>query len=616
MFYLDIQRGLVRTENGNSVALSSDDMSVLYWCALGAPDNRIASAIYADAAYVGEVKKRLAERIGVPASELGRLSVRIANGHWPRTAAKWQDRHAGTLISRGLDRPDDQILAYVAGEGALTVGEIKSLVSRLRAGLRAQGVEKGNWVAIDSTQRIESYLLAIAILMEGAAIVRIGDNIGPTTLLSLVRAAPSVMTFSSHLDVLGGEPSAGSCVSLDAENAHGFPSFSEWFAACPEDADPNDPPANLAPTDVAVIGFTSGSTGEPTAVRNSHEAIWRTSEAATHLFDLGPDDVFMTATDFVALSAFRSMLTLPMLSGGRVVFPSAKARTDPFAQALECETYAVSCLTAVPNVLRGLVKAADRLAATDLSALRVVLSGCGVLDAETAKAFHERFGLATVDYYGQRETATLLYTLPGEATTMSTHGGRASENLIRMLDDAGRPVDAGEIGEITVQTDCKQVEKAQPIAREPQDPDRAGDGADPHHGWHRTGDLAFVGADGKVVVAGRKRDIIKTPDGQLLSPIEVENILIADPQISEGIVFPFHRNDGVERVGAAVLCTVDLEPEKTDALEEKLQWNVRDQLGAYKAPDRILILNEFPRVGRGKPDRKALLSAFLERFDE
>lgn len=589
-------------------------MSVLYWCALRAPDDRIAQAIQATPAHVRDVKTSLAARLGVTVSELDDLPIRIENGDWPKSDLAWKDRHAGTLIARGLDRPDDQILAYVADEGALSVGEIRALVSRIRAGLRAEGVGKGDWVAVDSTQRIESYLLAMAILLEGAAIVRIGDNIGPLTLLSLLRAAPSVMTFSAHLGVFGTEPAAGTCISLDPETDTGFRSFSDWLADCPQDIDPDDSAVELAPTDVAVIGFTSGSTGAPKVIRNSHEAVWRTSEVAVRLLGLGPDDVFMTATDFVAMSALRSMLTLPFLSGGRVVFPSAKARTDPFAQALECQKYGVTCLTAVPNVMRGFITAGDRLSAQDLGSLRVVLSGCGVLDARTAQMFHERFDLAIVDYYGQRETATSLYSVPGAVTTMSTGGGRAAERLVRMVDDHGQPVATGEIGEILVQTDCMEIAASNPAPRERQAHPGGPEHADPHYGWVRTGDLAFVGADGNIVVAGRKRDIIKTPDGQLLSPIEVENILIADPRISEGIVFPFSLEDGVERVGAAVLSPKELASGQLDALEEELRWSVRDKLGAYKTPHRVLILHTFPRVGRGKPDRKALVSAFLKSF--
>lgn len=613
---LDVQQGRALTATGTASALSSDDLAILYWSALRAPDERIASAIRAEAAYVTVARQNLAERLGMSVPELETLEIDLANGQQPLSDIPWTDRHAGTLVARGFDRPDDQIFAYVAGEGALGTGEIKALVSRIRAGLRAGNVRKGDRVALDATQRVESFLLACAILLEGAAIVRIGDNVGPETMVEMLRAAPPVMTFSAHLDVLGPEADAGTCVSLDPETANGAPTFPDWLADCPQDTDPGLDAPHLSPTDIALIGFTSGSTGTPKTVSNTHEAIWRSTETAAHLLGLTADDIFFSATDFVAMSGFRSMFSLPLYAGGRVVFPSAKARTDPLSQALEAQTYGVTCLTAVPNVLRGFLAAGDRLGRNELGSLRRVMSGSGVLDVPTAEAFHARFGLAVVDYYGKRETATNLYSVPGVVTTMSSGGGRAAECLVRVLDAAGHPLAPGEVGEIVILTDSSQAEDHVPIARAKLDGAQGAAAGDPHHGWHRTGDFGRVEANGNVVIAGRKSDIIKTPDGQLLLPVEVENILNADPRVAEAYVFPFRGGDGVERVGAAVRCDVALEPTETDALEDRLRWTVRDRLGAYKAPHRVLILRDFPRVGRGKPDRKALASAFVQTFGD
>ncbi|MCB1348518.1 MAG: acyl--CoA ligase [Maritimibacter sp.] len=607
---LDVPQGRALKETGKAVALSSDDLAILYWSALRAPETRIASSIRADVDHVIAARQDLARRLGVSVSELETMAIALGTGQGPGSDVPWADRHVGTLIARGFDRPDDQILAYVAGEGALGAGEVKALVTRIRAGLRAANVGRGDRVALDATQRIESFLLACAILLEGAAIVRIGDNVGAETMVGMLRAAPPVMTFTAHLDALGADAEAGIRVSLDPDNAAGAPGFPDWLAACPEDDHTGLDAPHLTPTDIALIGFTSGSTGTPKPVSNTHEAIWRSTETAAHLLGLTSDDIFFSATDFVAMSGFRSMLSLPLYTGGRVVFPSAKARTDPLSQALEAETYGVTCLTAVPNVLRGFLAAGDRLGRNELRSLRRVMSGSGVLDAPTAEAFHARFGRAIVDYYGKRETATNLYSVPDQVTTMSTGGGRAAQCLVRVLDAEGQPAAPGEVGEIVILTDCAQVETSDPVTRTgPGNP-----AGDPHHGWHRTGDFGRVLANGNIVIAGRKSDIIKTPDGQLLLPVEVENILNADAGVAEAYVFPFSGDDGVERVGAAVLCTAGLDPAESDALEDRLRWTVRDRLGAYKAPHRVLILRDFPRVGRGKPDRKALVSAFLETF--
>jgi acyl-coenzyme A synthetase/AMP-(fatty) acid ligase len=574
---------------------------MLYWTALDAPDAYVARQLHLDGAEIVAMRHALAKMFEVRSEDLASLPFTLSNGSWPRSSVPWDKRHAGHLIATGLDRPDDDILVYVAGEGALNVGEVRALTNQIRAGLRAEGVTKNTWIALDSTQRVESFLLAIALLLEGAVIVRLGDNIGPDTMTGMLQVAPVQMTFTAHDKVLANQPSAGKIVSLDPDSA-GL-TFADWVDAFAAHAGSDLKHVDLAPDDIALIGFTSGSTGVPKVVRNTHQAIWRSTEVAARLFDLNADDVFMTATDFVALSGFRSMLSLPLFTGGKVVFPSAEARVTPLAQALECEQYGVTCLTAVPNVLRGFLKVADRFPAGPLATLRTVMSGSGVLDAPTATAFHDRFTTTIIDYYGKRETATNIYATSDRATTMSTQGGRAAETLIRILDHNDDPVGPDQPGEIVIFTDCGQA--------------RAAAGADDlttHPGWHRTGDFGKVTDEGQIIITGRKSDIIKTPDGQLLSPIEVENILSDDTRVMEALVFPFKRTDAVERVGAAVLCSPDTKDADLPGLEEALQWKVRHALGAYKTPDRILILHTFPRAGRDKPDRTTLIAAFQAAF--
>lgn len=596
---IDVQSGIAQTQTGHGISLTATEMAVLYWSALGAPDAYVMRQLHLTDAKYNEIRSALLPKFDISEDALGGLPIALSNGDWPQSTTPWSHRHAGHLITKGFSRPDDDILVYVAGEGALTTAEVRGLINQIRAGLRAEGIAKNTWVALDSTQRVESFLLAIALLLEGAVIVRIGDNIGPETMTGMLQAAPVKMTFSAHDDVLAALPEAGKTVSLDPDS-NGL-TFADWLDGFAAHAGTQLPVCDLAPDDIALIGFTSGSTGVPKVVRNTHQAIWRSTEVAARTFGFDSRDVFMTATDFVALSGFRSMLSLPLFTGGKVVFPSAEARVMPLAQALECEKYGVTCLTAVPNVLRGFLKVADRFPAGPLANLRTVMSGSGVLDAPTAAAFHDRFETTVIDYYGKRETATNIYTVPKEVATMSTAGGRAAQTLIRILDDRDAPVAFGAQGEIVILTDC-----AQAVAQV------AGDTS--HAAWHRTGDFGKITQDGRIIITGRKSDIIKTPDGQLLAPIEVENLLCEDENVMEAVVFPFKRNDGVERVGAAVLCAADKPATDFVEMEHALQWKIRDALGAYKAPARILVLHAFPRAGRNKPDRTKLIAAFQDAF--
>ena len=510
----------------------------------------------------------------------------------------WRGRTATALIRHGLGRPAGEQLVFAAGEGALTAGEVTGIVARLAAGLIGRGAGRGALVAVDASQRLESYLVTLAALMAGATIVRLGDTVGPQTLRAMVRAAPAAMTFSDRFETIGEMAETGARVPLS--------SFGAFVADCPDPlADPGadplaDPWAGLpdvAPDDAAFVGFTSGSTGAPRAMRTSHEAVFRSTETAQAAFGFDAGDIFCTATDFTALSAFRSLVTLPFASGGRVVIPDAGARENPLALALACERYGVTRLTAVPGVLRSLCKAGSRVGREELARLRTIFSGSGVLDFATAEMVRERFGVPVVDYYGGREFATAAYSDPSSPHTMSAGGGALHGCLALIVDDGGRRLAPGATGEIVVHSDCMTLSEL---------PSIAGEGA--WAGWHFTGDLGRFVDGGRLEIVGRKKDIIKTPDGTLVSPAEIEGALNAIDWVAEAAVFSWTGDGAIERIGAAIIV---LEGAPADA-ERAAMAAVRAAYGPYKTPARIAVLDRFPRVARRKPDKARLRRILTE----
>ncbi len=604
-FYLDVQAGRVTGASGASCDVSSREMMLLYWMALDAPPARMTRALAsADSAITDEITHRAAEalrrRLGMDDGAVPVLT--LANGMGPASTRPWSERTTVTILRQGLARAANTPIVHVVGEGALSAGEVRDLVGRVAAGLRRDGVTPGGWVAVDATQRLESYLVAIATLLIGGVVVRLGDSVGPATLRAMVCQAPAVLTFSARFDLIGEAHETGARIGLeDGDGGRGDGiGFADWVADCP--APPPDllSEVTIGPDDPALVGFTSGSTGVPRPVCTSHEAVFRTSEAAARRFGFDATDVFCTATDFTALSAFRSMVTLAFLCGGTTVLPSAAGREQPLALALEADSHGVTRLTAVPNVLRGIVKAHDRLPPHVLSCLRTVFSGSGILDAATAEAFRACVPVPLVDYYGAREIGTVAYSDPDQPGTLTTRGGLASEALIRMLDDAGQPVATGDPGEICVHTDGLML-------------DTGGD-ADPsvgvRDGWYRTGDLGRVHASGRIEIIGRRRDIIKTRDGGLVSPIEIEDVLNRANTVREACVFGWMDGDGVEKIVAVVIPADDHAHADPGGLARALRARVMDRLGRYKVPSHVLLRSELPRVGRGKPDKITLRAAF------
>ncbi|WP_306118248.1 MULTISPECIES: class I adenylate-forming enzyme family protein [unclassified Roseitalea] len=561
-------------------------IALAYWRALGAPVGRVARALHADPA---DIAAALAQPVEPALSGLHAV---------PRSAVPWAARTANTLIEQGLSRPQDGQLVFVAGEGALNAGEVAGLVGRICAGLGARGIGKGDLVAVDASQRLESYLVALATLLSGAVLVRLGDTVGPEPLRAMVRAAPARISFSDRFAQIGPMEQTGARIALGDEGP--AESFAEFLDRCPEPAaEWRDHLPAVAPDDAAFVGFTSGSTGVPKPMLTSHEAIFRSTEIARRVFAFDATDIFCTATDFTALSAFRSLVTLPLACGGRVVIPSPEARQSPLALALECERYGVTRLTAVPGVIRAFNKAGARLDRDRLGALRTVFSGSGVLDRTTAESFGERFSIPVIDYYGGREFATAAYADAEGERTMSAGGGFVHDCAVLIVDENGVPARPGAVGEIVVHSDSMTLTDLASIRR-------AGRWA----GWHFTGDLGRFLPDGRLEIVGRIKDVIKSPDGTLVSPAEVEGALNGLGWVADAAAFSFTDAAGIERVGAAVALLAGAVPPADPQAEARRA--VEAVLGPHKTPARVLVCAALPQVGRGKPDKRRLRQMMAE----
>lgn len=553
------------------------DRVLAYWRGLGAPAAHVAKRLgYAEA----EIATRL-DAAEPMAGFAGYPSI-----------TPWHERTVDVLIRTGLARlPADRPFLHLGGEGSLSAAEVTGLLARLCAGLTELGVGPGAPLAVDATQRLESYLLAVAAMLLGAPLVRLAGYADGAAMCGLLEAAPVALTVSANVDATKGLAAAGIRLGLDD---CGAPAFLDWLETCP-DADML-PQVAVGPADLALIGFTSGSTGAPKCIHTSHEAVFRSSEAMQANFGFTADDVFTTATDFSALSAFRSLVTMPLLTGGQVLLPSAAARTSPLAFALEAEAAGATRITAVPAALRNMVAVRDRLGA--MAKLRMALSGSGILDQPTRDRFEAAFGVPAVDYYGAREIGTAIYADRSQPGTLSSVGGRPCNALVALIDDDGVEVAPGMVGQIMLHADTMM-----------QDPP-----APPHvdwRGWLATGDLGRADVAGNIRIVGRRREVIKARDGTLIFPLEIEAMLQAHPAIEEAVVFGHTANDGQEHIVAAVLLRTALSDVAGVARRHVLALG-----GQQRVPSVVVALDALPRVAAQKPDRARLRSVLALQLAE
>jgi long-chain acyl-CoA synthetase len=222
----------------------------------------------------------------------------------------------------------------------------------------------------------------------------------------------------------------------------------------------------------------------------------------------------------------------------------------------------------------------------DLSALRVCVSGGAALPVEVLRCFEEAFGCIILEGYGLSETSPVAsFNHPDRERKPGSIGTPIRGVDMRVVDDAGRDVPPGEVGEIAI--------RGHNVMKGYWRRDEATAEAIPD-GWFRSGDLARVDDDGYFFIVDRKKELI-IRGGYNVYPREIEEVLYEHPAVLEAAVVGISDAALGEEIGAAVV----LRPGATETAEA-IQAYVKGQVAAYKYPRRVWLLDALPKGPTGK----------------
>lgn len=349
--------------------------------------------------------------------------------------------------------------------------------------------------------------------------------------------------------------------------------------------------------DPALIVYTSGTTGTPKGAVLTHANLfWN---ALNDILALGLDwrDVTLTVLPLMHVGGI-GLFTLPtLLAGGTVVMP----RTFDASETLRLvEREEVTLFLGVPTVHQMLVESPE-FERADLSSLRLVYNGGDRCPLPVVEAYRDR-GIAFGGGYGLTETSpTAFLTEPDqleEATREPGFMGKPALGLdARLVDEGGREVADGEVGEVALRG---PVVFRGYWGREDAFSEAFSDG------WFRTGDLARRAEDGFWFFAGRRKEMIKS-GGENVYPAEVEQALRGHPAVSDVCVIGREHPKWVEVPFAVVEAGPDGRPDG-----EELRAFCRERLAGFKVPDGFAVVDALPRTPIGKPDRALL----RERYGE
>ncbi len=342
----------------------------------------------------------------------------------------------------------------------------------------------------------------------------------------------------------------------------------------------------------AVILYTSGSTGRPKGAVLSHEALTFANRSwAGPVMALTIDDVVLAVLPFPHSYGINGALFAPLLAGCTL---AVVERFSPDSVLSAIERDRVTVVPGVATMFHRLLES-PALRETDLSSVRIALSGAAPCPWELARDWRAATGVRILRGYGMTELFRPISYLAGETEDVPESIGRPVPGVtVRLVDDDGQDVAIGDIGELWIKTPCAmdgylgRPEDTLDVLRD---------------GWFRTGDLARQRADGFISIVGRKKELILR-GGYSVYPQEVERVLAAHPAVAEVAVVGRSHPELGEEVAAFVVLRAGAAVEA-----DELIAHCRERLAAYKYPRHIVFRDRLPRGATGKVIKSKLPSS-------
>jgi 2-aminobenzoate-CoA ligase len=343
--------------------------------------------------------------------------------------------------------------------------------------------------------------------------------------------------------------------------------------------------ADTAADDVALIAFTSGTTGRPKATMHFHRDVLAIADTfSRYLLKPTSDDLFTGSPPLAFTFGLGALVVFPLHAGAATLLLEA-APPDALADAVA--EHGVTVLSTAPTAYRAMLAAgkADRL-----GSLRRCVSAGEALPRATWQAFHDATGVRIIDGIGATEMLHIFIAAADEDIRPGSTGRPVPGYDARVVDDEGRPVPDGEIGRLAVRgpTGCRY------LADERQR-------AYVQRGWNLTGDTYVRDADGYFWHQARSDDMIISAGYNIAGP-EVEEALLRHPDVVEcGVVGAPDDARGTMVVTAYVVLRAGVVGDGTKAKE--LQDFTKATIAPYKYPRRMEFVDALPRTNTGKLQR-------------
>ena len=500
----------------------------------------------------------------------------------------------GRFISRSArywpDRP-----AILFRDQAITYSQLDERSNRLAGALLALGARKGDRIAVQSWNRPELVELECALYKAGLVKVALNARLSTAEVIETVTNAEPVIMLAGpgHAQEIAGIaaqlPSIRKFIAIDRPQQD-FLDYETLLAQAPN----LNLDEEMSPEDLAVLHYTSGSTGKlKAAMQTVGNRLASLRKVVMGRLRAQPGDVLALAGPITHASG---MFIQPFLYQGGTVLLHERFDAEAFLAAIE--KHKVTHCFVVPTMINMLVTH-PRIKDFDLGSLKIVTYGSAPIAPSRIREAWQALGPVLSQGYGAGETTGGLVSLStedhraaiedGQEDLLTSCGRAFSEAQLKLVDDNGREVAPGEIGEIVI----RGPDVFAGYWREPEL--SAAALAD---GWLHTGDLARMDSRGYIYIVDRKKEMIIS-GGFNVYPTEVEQVLYRHPAIYEACVIGVPDPVWGEAIKAVIVTRGG-----HSATEEELIEHCRRYLADFKKPRSVDFVSELPKNANGKLSRK------------
>jgi acyl-CoA synthetase (AMP-forming)/AMP-acid ligase II len=505
--------------------------------------------------------------------------------------------------------PDIRSLDY---EGRTwTVREVADSAARLATVLSGLGVRRGDRVAYLGLNSPTFLLLYLACSRLGAVFVPVNFRLAANEVrVVLADAAPRVVVAEDGHRAVADEVAPGLTVHgwllVDDDPAipvRGDKPHPRWASLSPlvAAAEPRADAVALGNSDIALLMFTSGTTGRPKGVILTHGNVWWNAVNVDSVVRTRKDDATLAAAPMFHIGGLNALTLRTLVRGGTVL---VRRSFDPVQFLDDLVRHHVTTAFGVPAMFNALMRAPG-FAQADLSALEsAIVAGAPVPPSLIAD--YAEHGIMLQQAWGLTETAPFATYLPAQMTRtkLGSAGIPMPFTEVRLVDPAaGRTITAPRTrGELVV----RGPNVTPGYWNNPEATRTAFDDA----GWFHTGDVGEYDEDGYVYIVDRIKDMIIT-GGENVYPAEVESALADMPGVIEAAVLGAPDPKWGETVVAVLACEAGVAPTLED-----VRAHAGAKLARYKLPTRILVQDALPRNAAGKLDKIRLRDVTGQRQTE